>query len=198
MDPTYSSQGFDDTYSHIPRSRAGSGVSTTEALLQNLHLAETSTFETGSYTSSRPPSSRGLPSPAYLSPSLSHAPGYLSAPLSQHQQHTFPPLSSEDVVTHPEWFEEEQSRSQGTPLLRLEPAHNQLGVSPSSPLLASIETDSMRYRPLSGAPRIDLPVLQLSNPPSTAPSQSRMTRVSAWALDRHSPGQVCRPAPRPE
>jgi hypothetical protein len=156
MDPTYSSQSFDDTYSHIPRSRAGSGVSTTEALLQNLHLAETSTFETGSYTTSRPASSRGLASPAYLSPSLSHAPGYLSTPLSQHQQ-SFPPLSSEEAIQHPEWFEEEQLRGQGTPLLRLEPAH----ASPSSPPLPSIETDAMRYgpSPSPGAPRLGSPAL---------------------------------------
>ncbi|EAQ89315.1 hypothetical protein CHGG_05934 [Chaetomium globosum CBS 148.51] len=101
MDPTYSSQGFDDTYSHTPRSRAGSGVSTTEGLLQNLHLAESTSFETGSYTTSRPSSSRGLASPAYLSPSLSHSPGYLSTPLTQHQT-PFPPLSSEAVASDAE------------------------------------------------------------------------------------------------
>lgn len=197
MDPTYSNRGFDDTYSHIPRSRAGSGVSTTEALLQNLHLAETSTFETGSYTSSRPPSSRGLASPAYLSPSLSHThtPGYLSTPLSQHQQ-SFPTLSSEEAIQHPEWFEEEQSRGQGTPLLRLEPAHDQLGVSPSSPPLASIETDAMRYGHSSGVQcALPSPNRIASNPPSTVPSRFHTTRDSAWALDHHSPGQVCRPAP---
>lgn len=132
MDPTYSSQGFDDTYSHHTRSRAGSGVSTTEGLLQNLQLAETTSFETASYTSSRPPSSRGLASPAYLSPSLSHSPGYLATPLSQPQQ-SFPPFSSDAVVSHQDWFEEEQARTQGAPLLRLEPAHDQLSAPPSSP-----------------------------------------------------------------
>jgi hypothetical protein len=146
MDPTYSSQAFDITYSQTPRSRAGSGVSTTEGLLQNLHLAETPSFETGSYTTSRPPSSRGLASPAYLSPSLSHSPGYLSTPLSQQHQQPFPPLSSEAVVSDAEWFETEHSQqAQGAPLLRLQPAHDQLGGSSSSPPLSSIETDTMRY-----------------------------------------------------
>jgi hypothetical protein len=142
MDPTYSSQGFDDTYSHTPRSRAGSGVSTTEGLLQNLHLAESTSFETGSYTTSRPSSSRGLASPAYLSPSLSHSPSYLSTPLTQHQT-PFPHLSSEAVVSDAEWFESEQSRAQGAPLLRLQPAHDQIGASASSPPLPSIETEAM-------------------------------------------------------
>lgn len=146
MDPTYSSQGFDDTYSHTPRSRAGSGVSTTEGLLQNLHLAESTSFETGSYTTSRPSSSRGLASPAYLSPSLSHSPGYLSTPLTQHQT-PFPPLSSEAVASDAEWFESEQSQSQGAPILRLQPAHDQIGASASSPPLPSIETEAMRYEP---------------------------------------------------
>jgi len=151
MDSTYSSQGFDDNYSRTPRSRAGSGVSTTEGLLQSLRLAETASFETGSYTSSRPTSSRGLASPAYLSPSLSHSPGYLTTPLSQHQQ-PFPHLSSEAIISDAEWFEAENLRVQGAPLLRLEPAHDQLGAAPSSPPLASVETDVMRYSPRLVAP----------------------------------------------
>jgi hypothetical protein len=151
MDSTYSSQGFDDTYSRIPRSRAGSGVSTTEGLLQSLQLAETTSFETRSYTSSRPTSSRGLASPAYLSPSLSHSPGYLTTPLSQHQQ-PFPRLSSEAIVSDAEWFEAENSRVQGAPLLRLEPAHDQPRAAPSPPPLASVETDAMRYSPRLAAP----------------------------------------------
>lgn len=188
MDPTYSSQGFDDTYSRTPRSRAGSGVSTTEGLLQSLQLAETSSFETGSYTSSRPTSSRGLASPAYLSPSLSHSPGYLATPLSQHQQ-PFPPLSSEAIISDAEWFEAESSRVQGTPLLRLEPAHDQLGAAPSSPPLASVETDAMRYSPRRVAGGLLSPPSQPANF-ATALSPSRTTLRSAWAVDHPSPGRV--------
>ncbi|KAK4154666.1 hypothetical protein C8A00DRAFT_42604 [Chaetomidium leptoderma] len=155
MDPTYSSQGFADSYSRTPRSRADSGLSTTEGLLQNLHLAESTSFETGSYTSSRPPSSRGLASPAYLSPSLSHSPGYLSTPLPQHQI-SFPPLSSEAVVSDAEWFETEQSQAQGAPLLRLQPAHDRLGAPSSSPPLTSIETDAMSTVAVSYDPSFNM------------------------------------------
>ncbi|KAL2199551.1 hypothetical protein P885DRAFT_30243 [Corynascus similis CBS 632.67] len=101
MDPIYISQGFDDACSHTPRSRAGSGVSTTESLLQNLQLAETTSLETGSYTTSRPQSSQGLASPAYLSPSLSHSPGYLSTSFTQHQT-PFPSLPSNPATSDPE------------------------------------------------------------------------------------------------
>lgn len=140
MDSAYSTPAFDDTYSRTPRSRAGSGVSTTEGLLRSLQLAETTAFETGSYTSSRPPSSRGLASPAYLSQRLSQSPNYLASAPHSHLQQAFPPLLSEDA----QWFDAEHSRAQGAPLLRLEPAHDQLGAAPSSPPLASIETDAMR------------------------------------------------------
>ncbi len=140
MDSAYSTPAFDDTYSRTPRSRAGSGVSTTEGLLRSLQLAETTAFETGSYTSSRPPSSRGLASPAYLSQRLSQSPNYLASAPHSHLQQPFPPLLSEDA----QWFDAEHSRAQGAPLLRLEPAHDQLGAAPSSPPLASIETDAMR------------------------------------------------------
>ncbi|KAK4142628.1 uncharacterized protein C8A04DRAFT_38156 [Dichotomopilus funicola] len=103
MDPTHSSsQQFEDTYSQTPRSRAGNRISTTEGLLQNLHLAETGSFETESYTTSRPPSSQGLASPTYLSPSLSHSPGYLTTPLGQPHS-SFPPLSSETTISDAEW-----------------------------------------------------------------------------------------------
>jgi hypothetical protein len=186
MDSIFSSQGFDDTYSHTPRSRADSGVSTTEGLLQNLHLVETTSFETASYTSSRPTSSRGLPSPAYLSPSLSHSPGYLSTPLSQHQQ-SFPPLSSEAAISDAEWFQADQPRTPGAPLLRLEPANDQLGAPASSPPLASIETEAMRYDALAGDPSPQLLTL------GTVPLPFHTTRHSTWAPDHPLPGQVHRP-----
>ncbi|KAK4674253.1 hypothetical protein QC763_118820 [Podospora pseudopauciseta] len=138
MDSSYSDQDFDNTYSHNARSRAGSGVSTTEGLFQNLQLAESPSLETGSYTSSsRPPSSRGLASPVYLSPSLSHPPTYLSSSLSPHQQH-FAHLPSDT-----EWFEAEHAPVHGTPLLRLEPAPDHGETPSTSSPLASIEPESM-------------------------------------------------------
>ncbi|KAK4251146.1 hypothetical protein C7999DRAFT_28174 [Corynascus novoguineensis] len=142
MDPTYISQGFDDACSHTPRSRAGSGVSTTEGLLQNLQLAETTSLETGYYTTSRPQSSQGLASPAYLSPSLSHSPGYLSTSFTQHQT-PFPSLPSDPAASDPEWFKTEQIQAQGAPLLRIQPAQDQPGESASPPPLPSVETEAM-------------------------------------------------------
>lgn len=144
MDPTHSSsQQFEDTYSQTPRSRAGSRISTTEGLLQNLHLAETGSFETESYTTSRPPSSQGLASPTYLSPSLSHSPGYLTTPLGQPHS-SFPPLSSETTISDAEWFDAEHTHTHGAPLLRLQPVHDEPGVITSSPPLSSVETGAMR------------------------------------------------------
>ncbi|KAK4197030.1 hypothetical protein QBC40DRAFT_286237 [Triangularia verruculosa] len=137
MDSAYSDQDFGSTYSHNPRSRAGSGVSTTEGLFQHLQLAESPSLETGSYTSSRPPSSRGLASPVYLSPSLSHPPNYLSSSISPHQQQ----LSH--LPSDTEWFEAEHTSVQGTPLLRLDPAPDHGEAASSSPPLASIELESM-------------------------------------------------------
>lgn len=161
MDSALSDHGYDDIYSRTPRSRAGSGVSTTEGLLQNLHLAEIPSFETGSYTSSRP-SSRGLASPAYLSPSLSHSPGFLSTPIAQHQQ-PFPRLPSEGVVSGTDWFETEGTRVQGAPLLRLEPAaDHQLGAPSSPPPLASIEQETMRYNSTIGTPHSSITDLRNS------------------------------------
>jgi len=154
MDPIYISQGFDDACSHTPRSRAGSGVSTTEGLLQNLQLAETTSLETGSYTTSRPQSSQGLASPAYLSPSLSHSPGYFSTSFTQHQT-PFPSLPSNPATSDPEWFKTEQVQAQGAPLLRIQPAQDhQPGESASSTPLPSVETEAMRYdsRPTFGPP----------------------------------------------
>lgn len=188
MDSTYSDQHLNDTYSRNSRSRAGSGVSTTEGLFQNLQLAETRSFETASYTSSRPSSSRGFPSPVYLSPNLSHSPGFLSTPTSQHQQ-PYPPLSSE-AISDADWFETDHPRAQGAPLLRLEPASNQLGA-PASPPLATIEPGTMRYGtrhpmcPRAPSPRV--------TDPRAAPLPFRTTQVSAWAADHPSPGQVCHP-----
>ncbi|KAK4178632.1 hypothetical protein QBC36DRAFT_100723 [Triangularia setosa] len=137
MDSRYSDQDFDSTYSRNPRSRAGSGVSTTEGLFQNLQLAESPSLETGSYTSSRPPSSRGLASPVYLSPSLSHPPSYLSSSISPHHQHF------SHVPSDTDWFEAQHASVQGTPLLRLEPAPDHGETPPSSSPLASIEPESM-------------------------------------------------------
>ncbi|KAK4230955.1 hypothetical protein QBC38DRAFT_355796 [Podospora fimiseda] len=148
MDSTFADQSYDGTYSHIPRSRASSsGVSTTEGLFQNLQLAESPSLETASYTtsSSRPPSSRGLASPVYLSPSLSHDPSsYLSHPLPQHQhdQPSFQPIPANNV-SDTEWFETDQTSTRVTPLLRLEPAPDSRDTPSSPPPLASIEPGAM-------------------------------------------------------
>ncbi|KAK3330838.1 hypothetical protein B0H66DRAFT_528179 [Apodospora peruviana] len=105
MDSTYSNHGFDDMYSHNPdRSRAGSTVSTREDLLQTPQLAESSahsSFETASYSSSRPASSRGLATPAYGSPHLS----------------SYSNLSQQ--VLDAEWFETERRQRQGRLLTAL-------------------------------------------------------------------------------
>lgn len=135
--------------------RTGSGVSTTEALFQTLQLAETSpaatpSFETASYSSSRPPSSRALASPPYISPSLPHpSSSYLASQISPQHQHQTQhrhslsyQLPSEGVLDA-EWFEPERSQSRGTPLLRVEPAPEEQETPVSSPLLTSIESGTM-------------------------------------------------------
>ncbi|KAK4187972.1 hypothetical protein QBC35DRAFT_215712 [Podospora australis] len=154
MDSGYSEHSYDGTYSHNPRPRAGSGISTTEGLFQNLQLAETPSLESASYTSSRPPSSAGLASPVYLSPSLSHPAGYLSNSIPhqesshQHQhrhqhQHQYQPHQHPHQHSYEEWFDPEHTSSQGTPLLRLDPAPDQNDTPTSSPPLQSIEPGSM-------------------------------------------------------
>ncbi|KAK4127098.1 hypothetical protein N657DRAFT_653419 [Parathielavia appendiculata] len=154
MDSTYSSHDF-DIYSRTPRPRTDSGVSTTEGLLQSLQLTATTSFETASYTTSRPSSSRGLASPAYPSSRLSHSPGYLSTRLPQHQD-SFPSLPSEPTVSGAGWFEPDQSRTQGAPLLRLEPAKDELGASASSPPIPSTETEAMSTVALSYDPAFNM------------------------------------------
>ncbi|KAK3939121.1 hypothetical protein QBC46DRAFT_263886 [Diplogelasinospora grovesii] len=143
MDSMYSDQSLEETYSQNPRSRAGSsGVSTTEGLFQTLQLvdspANVSSFDGASYTGSRPPSSRGLPSPAYISASLPHSASFVSA--SPY------PLRLSQQVLDAEWFETQQPQTLGTPLLRVEAAPDQqlhTPPAPSSPPLAPSETGTM-------------------------------------------------------
>ncbi|KAK4451480.1 hypothetical protein QBC34DRAFT_401134 [Podospora aff. communis PSN243] len=155
MDPPHPSRSVDETYSRNPRSRASSHrVSTTEALLQTLQLAEsspvgTAPFETASYTSSsRPPSSRGLASPTYNSPSLPHQPSpFLTCQLS-HQQPPHHPSSPYQLRAEgpldTNWFGDHRSpRLQAAPLLRVEPAPEELDTPASSPPLSSIESGAM-------------------------------------------------------
>ncbi|KAK3366946.1 hypothetical protein B0T24DRAFT_682115 [Lasiosphaeria ovina] len=152
MDPMYQDEGFSETYSHNPRSRTSSttAVSTTEGLFQGLRLAESpaytpSTFDSSSYTTSRPPSSRELASPPYLSPSLPHSAAYLPTPASQHQPH-YQRLA--EGVLDAEWFEAD--RPQGTPLLRVEHAPRHAEPSASSPPpLSTIEPGTMSTVALS-------------------------------------------------
>ncbi|KAK1833802.1 hypothetical protein QBC39DRAFT_389741 [Podospora conica] len=155
MDPLYPDHGANKTYSHNPRSRDNSTASppTTESLFQSLRLADTSpagtpSFDTSSFpssSSSRPPSSRGLASPAFQSPTLPHSTSFLhdqpprhpsSYPSSYHQ----PPAN----LGNPAWFDTERHhQSQQPPLLRVEPAPEELQPPTSSPPLPSVETGAM-------------------------------------------------------
>jgi hypothetical protein len=154
MDPPYPDRRVDETYSQNPRSRTTSGrVPTTEALFQSLQLAESSpdgtpSFETASYTTSRPPSSRGLASPAYNSPSLPHQPTFLQNQPLSHQHPTHHPSSYRlptQGVLDANWFEAERpSQTQSTPQLHVQPAPDELDTPASSPPLASIESGAMR------------------------------------------------------
>ena len=153
MDPPYPGRSVDETYSHNPRSRTtGSRVSTTEALFQSLQLAESSpartpSCETASYTTSRPPSSRGLASPAYNSPSLPHQSSFLTSQHShQHpSQHQSPYQLPAEGALDTNWFAADGStRDQAAPLLRVQPAPEELETPASSPPLASIESGAMR------------------------------------------------------
>ncbi|KAK3394025.1 hypothetical protein B0H63DRAFT_32593 [Podospora didyma] len=146
MDSVYSDQNVDETYSQSsPRSRTGSAVSTTEGLFQTLRLAESPahppSYDSGSYTSSRPPSSRGQASPAYISPRPSHSATFLPHPIPQHQP-PFPRSSGGYLDT--EWFDTDRNQAaQGTPLLRVQPAPEQSRASASSPPLVSNQHATM-------------------------------------------------------
>lgn len=131
----------------------GSRVSTTEALFQSLQLVESSpvgtpSFETASYTTSRPPSSQGLASPTYNSPSLPHqSSSFINTQLSHPQrppQHPAPYQLRTEGSLEADWLDiNTSSRLQAAPLLRVESASEQLGPPASSPPLASIESGAM-------------------------------------------------------
>jgi len=147
MQPLYSDQSFDDTYSQHPRSRAISEVSTPDGLLQGLQLSQSRTntpsLDAASFTSSRPSplASPQLPSSSYTSPHLSQIGAFPPAP---HQNHSSFPVFSQGVLDH-DWFgtERPQAQTQNTPWLRVEspPEH---GNPASSPPLQSIESGTMR------------------------------------------------------
>ncbi|KAK0656809.1 hypothetical protein B0T16DRAFT_400269 [Cercophora newfieldiana] len=156
MDPPYPGRSVDETYSHSTRSRnSGSGVSTTEALFHTLQVAKSSpagtpSFETASHTTSRPPSSRGLASPTYNSPSLPHhqsSSSFITSQLSHQQlsQHPSPYQPRTEGPLDANWFDAERpSRTHAAaPLLRVEPAPEELDTPASSPPLASIESGAM-------------------------------------------------------
>lgn len=154
MDPLYPDHDANKTYSHNPRSRDDSRAPppTTEALFQSLRLADsssagTTSFDTSSFTSSRPPSARGLASPAFQSPNLPHSTSFLhSQPPRHHSAYNpssyhHPPAS----LGSSSWFDtERQHQSQQPPLLRVEPAPEELQPPTSSPPLPSVETGAMR------------------------------------------------------
>ena len=133
-------EGREDIYSLPPRSRAGSGVSTTESLFQGLHIVEsppTTYLET-----SRPTSSQGLaPSPAYSSHFSPRTSPYLSTNASQHHSSPFPSLS--DSVLHADWFDL-PAQPEVTPILRVDPAQDYSQRQTRSPSLTS-QSATMRY-----------------------------------------------------
>jgi hypothetical protein len=155
MDQLDPSQNVDETYLHIPRSRSGSGVSTTGALIESIRLSAPSpgtvSFDTGSFAGSKPPSSKGPGSPVYNSPGLSHRSAFSHSelPPQQAQLSSFP-LSNEASLSDNCFGNDRLPQTPLAPLLRVEPAEEELGRPASPPPRASIETGAMRFvRPLT-------------------------------------------------
>jgi hypothetical protein len=116
-----SDYGLGDSYSHAPRSRTNSGVSTTEGLFRTLQLADS-------------------PATSYAGssiPSASH-PG-----LASHTRSHFP-LPSEGNLDA-DWFDTPQPAVQGTPLLRVDSAETYSRVTPSSSPSSNPQSSTMRY-----------------------------------------------------
>ncbi|KAK5655442.1 hypothetical protein OQA88_5713 [Cercophora sp. LCS_1] len=154
MNPLQPRQDVSQTYSQNPRSRAGSSVPATEALIQSLQLAESSpagtSFETASFSSSRPPSSRDLPSPVYHSPSLSRQAPFFSSQTSHQPSHPGPTPYQLLPDLSANWFDTQRStQPPDTPLLRVEPAPEELGTPASSPPVPSVESGAMSAVALS-------------------------------------------------
>ncbi|KAJ2893534.1 hypothetical protein MKZ38_008504 [Zalerion maritima] len=116
--PNYAYYNYDDAYSLSPgRSRAGSRVSSTDGLFQNLHIADS---PQSTAIDARRPSSSSLeaaPSPAYLSPVPSHSEPYISSSIAE--QYQLPTLHQDTFAA--QWVEG-QSQSEGPPLVRVDSA----------------------------------------------------------------------------
>lgn len=146
MDRTHSSHVRKDTYSLPPRSRAGSGVSTTESLFQGLNIIESPPAVYLEGSRPRPSSSQGLspPSPAYTSP-FSPQSAYLPTPVSQTHSSSSPFPSLPEGILNAEWFDL-PSRLEAAPILRVDPAQDYSQPTPSSsPPLQHSESATMRY-----------------------------------------------------
>ncbi|KAI1476359.1 hypothetical protein K445DRAFT_323566 [Daldinia sp. EC12] len=127
-------RGSQDSYSHLPRSRASSTVSTT-AGFRNLDLVDSH--------HSRPASSRGTQQPYTSAP-------HRSAPFIP--DHTsYPALPSQGALDA-EW-NERQSQSQGTPLLRVDPVRDS---SPSTSSLPPSTTSTMSTVAVAFDPRLEM------------------------------------------
>jgi hypothetical protein len=144
MNPTYSNHQYEDSHSQNHRSRTNSGASTTQGLFQSLKLVESpvEALDTTSYPSSRPKSSQGLDSPAYISSSQTVSPAFLPAP-SSHSQSSFPHIS--DSALDADWFDTSHAQAPGVTLFRLEPAPRYSRPGPtSSPSSRTTQPASMR------------------------------------------------------
>ncbi|KAI0848342.1 hypothetical protein F5Y00DRAFT_90741 [Daldinia vernicosa] len=129
-----SERDSEDSYSHLPRSRASSTVSTT-AGFRNLGLVD-------SYHS-QPASSRG-PQPPYTNTPHRSAPF-----ISDHT--SYPALPSQGTLDA-EW-NERQTQSQDTPLLRVDPVRDS---SPSTSSLPPPTTSTMSTVAVAFDPRLEM------------------------------------------
>lgn len=115
--------GLGDIYSHAPRSRTNSGVSTTEGLFRSLELVDSPPT---SYASS----STSIPSSSHLA---------LDSFARSHL--TLPAEGNLDA----DWFDTPQTAAQGTPLLRVDPAESYSRLTPSSSPTSNPQSSTMRF-----------------------------------------------------
>lgn len=135
MGTSLAEQSYQDTYSLCPRSRASSGVSSSRSLLEPPQLGDSP--QPSALGLGRPTLSRDLaPSPAYNSPSLPQS----SAFTQPHTSSSIPPFPSlPEYILNANWLDlESQPQPQGTPLLRVDDAHES-SEHPTSPSLSSSE-----------------------------------------------------------
>ncbi|KAI1412166.1 hypothetical protein F5Y13DRAFT_48260 [Hypoxylon sp. FL1857] len=126
-----SQRDSEDPYSHLPRSRASSTVSTTSGF-RNLNLIDSSY--------NRPVSSQGSQPPSYINRYSHRSATSLPDPTS------YPSLPSQSALDA-EWSER-QSQSQGTPLLRVDSApDNTSSTSLPPPAASTMSTVAVAFDP---------------------------------------------------